>query len=170
MEIKDEKITKNMAVIIGVAVVLVGLILYFTLDILNIKWPSRAKDAHNAQVEIYQPIKIEKTPEVEPHMVKDVVCSNLVDANKTEYYSKFLDYTFYFDTKECLDKFDADPLKYLPGKIKVKIKLKEEPKETTVTRPRVIQSQPRPKIQVENVPIDVGDYPPGTVEVSPDDQ
>lgn len=175
MDIKDEKTSKNALIIIGAAVVLVGLILYFTIDILNIRWPSRNKDTSTAPVEIYEPIKVEtEEPAQDKKMVKDVVCGNLVDANTTKFYSKFLDYTFYFDTEVCLKKFEEDPMKYLPGKVKVKIKLKDEPKETIVRyapHPPIVKSQPRQKvkqIEIEDVPVGVGEYPPGTVEVAPD--
>jgi len=168
-----EKFSKNIIIVICVAVLLAGLIIYFTLDILNIKWPSKNKNASLPAIEVYQPLKINEPAPEKKNLVKDVVCSNLVDADKTNFYSKFLDYTFYFDTQECLRKFEADPLKYLPGKIKVKIKLKEEPKETIVSEPEVIvKSQPRKKIEVEELdaPANVGDYPPGTVNVEKDQE
>lgn len=173
MNLSKEKISKNMLIVICTAVFLAGLVIYFTLNILNIKWPSKNNDIAPAAVEVYQPIKVSEPVPIKKNLVKDVVCLNLVDADKTNFYSKFLDYTFYFDSQACLNKFEEDPLKYLPGKIKVKIKMKEEPSQEIVkSAPRevIVKSKPRKKIEVEDLdaPANIGDYPPGTVRVEKD--
>ncbi|MFH0801464.1 MAG: hypothetical protein V2A78_03635 [bacterium] len=76
---------------------------------------------------------------------KDLVCGRIFNADSAAASSVYLGRTFYFDCLECKKAFDANPLKYIPIKIKVKINpgetLDESPGPVTTIKPSVPQQQ-----------------------------
>ena len=44
--------------------------------------------------------------------VKDPVCGMTLDSEKAPYHLAHEDHTHYFCSKECLQKFEADPARY----------------------------------------------------------
>lgn len=72
---------------------------------------------------------------------KDLVCGRTFNADSAAASSVYLGRTFYFDSLECKKAFDANPLKYIPIKIKVKINpgetLDESPGPVTTIKPSV---------------------------------
>lgn len=169
--IKKENLTKNWTLLVGIGIIFIGLIIYFTVDILNFKFPNKnTKSNFVPAVEIYTPTPIiaEQTPIMK--LVKDVVCKKMVDPVKSAYYAAMLDQYFYFCSKECYDKFEEDPIKYLPLKYKVKIKLKETPSSEGTYEPippSNVHDAPLPEITIRPLP-QQSDYPPGTIETSPE--
>lgn len=76
---------------------------------------------------------------------KDLVCGRTFNADSAAASSIYLGRTFYFDCLECKKAFDANPLKYIPIKIKVKINpgetLDESPGPVTTIKPSVPNQQ-----------------------------
>jgi len=46
-------------------------------------------------------------------MAKDPVCNMDVDENNTSYFSAYKGKTYYFCAKDCKERFDKDPEKFL---------------------------------------------------------
>lgn len=145
---------------------LVGLIIYFTYSIVN--WKHYSKNIKPGP----SPSAVEITASPDINSVQDYVCGMKLDKRTATFKEKYLDYEFYFCSEECRDKFSKDPLKYIPIRIKLKIK-----PVTPSDLPDGQTSTPLPEITLEDLnqppatptatSTDDQNYPDDTIEVIP---
>lgn len=152
--------------VFAVSLLLAGLVVYFTYSIASWRYDSKKNEPASALVTP----SVEASP-VDDFIVTDYVCGKSLDKRACKIKEKYLDYDFYFCSEECKLKFAKEPLKYLPLKIKIKLKPGASPETSG-------EATPLPEITLEDLhpsatptftsTVDQG-YPEDTIEVIPED-